>query len=80
MKAEPIFQDLEAVKGRLVAGANGDTGRFLDQMEAWLAEHPPAGPVVDSPPERRRDSGRARLQTAATKGHAIAKGGPRRWR
>lgn len=51
MKAEPILQELEAVKERLSAEANGDTRRFLDQMDAWLVEHPHAGPVVNSPEE-----------------------------
>jgi hypothetical protein len=51
MKAEPILQELEAVKERLSAEANGDTRRFLDQMEAWLVAHPHAGPVVNSPEE-----------------------------
>jgi hypothetical protein len=51
MKAEPILQELEAVKERLAAEVGGDTRRFLDQMEAWLVEHPHAGPVVKSPEE-----------------------------
>jgi hypothetical protein len=51
MKAEPILQELEAVKERLAAEANGDARRFLDQMEAWLTEHPHAGPVVNLPQE-----------------------------
>jgi hypothetical protein len=51
MKAEPILLELEAVKERLSAEAHGDTRRFLDQMDAWLAEHPHAGPVVNSPEE-----------------------------
>ena len=51
MKAEAILQELEAVKERLAAEANGDPRRFLDQMEAWLAEHPHAGPVANSPEE-----------------------------
>jgi len=51
MKAEPILQELEAVKERLAAEAHGDTRHFLDQMEAWLEDHPHAGPVVNSPEE-----------------------------
>ena len=42
MKAEPILQELEAVKERLAAQADGDTQRFLEQMDTWLAEHPHA--------------------------------------
>src|ERR1035438_2144345 len=48
MKAEPILQELEAAKERLAAQADGDTQRFLEQMDIWLAEHPHAGPVVNS--------------------------------
>ena len=57
MKADPILQELEAVKAQLAVEANGDTRRFLDQMDSWLAEHPHAGPVVNSPEELQ-----ARLQ------------------
>lgn len=48
MKAEPILQELETVKERLAAQADGDTQRFLEQIDAWLVEHPHAGPVVNS--------------------------------
>jgi hypothetical protein len=58
MQAEPILLELEAVKERLAAEASGDTQRFLDQMEAWVVEHPHAGPVVNSPEELQ-----ARLRT-----------------
>jgi hypothetical protein len=49
MKAEPILQELEAAKERLATQAGENTRRFLDQMEAWLDEHPHAGPVLHSP-------------------------------
>ena len=58
MKAEPILQEIEAVKERLAAQADGDTQRFLEQMDTWLAEHPHAGPVVNSLEELQ-----ARIQT-----------------
>ena len=51
MKTEPILRELEVVKDRLALEAQGDTRRFLDQMEAWLETHPHAGPVVNSPEE-----------------------------
>jgi hypothetical protein len=51
MKAETILLELEAVKERLAAEAGGEARRFLDQMEAWMVEHPHAGPVVNSPEE-----------------------------
>ena len=49
MKAEPILQDLEAVKERLAAQSGGDTRRFLDQMEAWLDAHPHPGSMLNTP-------------------------------
>jgi len=51
MKAEPILQELESIKERLAIQANGETQRFLEQMETWLEQHPHAGPVVTSPDE-----------------------------
>ena len=51
MKIEPLLQELETVKARLAAESQGDTRRFLDQVDAWLVEHPHAGPVVNSPEE-----------------------------
>lgn len=51
MKTDSILLELEAVKENFVAQANGDTQRFLDQMEAWMEAHPHAGPVVNSPEE-----------------------------
>jgi hypothetical protein len=51
MKAEPILLELEAVKENFAAQANGDTRRFLDQLDAWAVAHPHAGPVVNSPEE-----------------------------
>ena len=51
MKTEPILQELEAAKDRLASEAQGDIRLFLDQMDEWLAQHPHAGPVVNSPEE-----------------------------
>src|SRR5665213_3889506 len=51
MKTDSILLELEAVKENFATQAKGDTRRFLDQMEAWLVEHPHAGPVVNSPEE-----------------------------
>ena len=62
MKTEPILQELEAVKAQLAAVAHGDSRRFLDQMDAWLAGHPHAGPVVNSPEELQA---RLRVREAA---------------
>jgi hypothetical protein len=73
MKAEPILQELEAVKERLAAKAGGDTRRFLDQMEAWQVEHPHAGPVVNSPEELQ-----SRLRTREASEPPPPKGKPYR--
>jgi hypothetical protein len=37
----------------MAAQADGNTQRFLEQMDAWLAEHPHTGPVVNSMGELR---------------------------
>ncbi|HZL77899.1 MAG TPA: hypothetical protein VFC17_03530 [Candidatus Limnocylindrales bacterium] len=73
MKAEPILLELEAVKERLAAEANGDTRLFLDQMDAWLVEHPHAGPVVNSPEELQ-----ARLRARETAELPPSRGKPYR--
>lgn len=73
MKAEPILLELEAVKEQLAADANGDTRRFLAQMDAWLVEHPHAGPVVNSPEELQ-----ARLQAREAAEPPPPKGKPYR--
>ena len=39
VRAEPMLQELEVVKEQLAAKTNGDTRRFLDQMDSRLAEH-----------------------------------------
>jgi hypothetical protein len=51
MKTDSILLELEARKENFAAQGNGNTRRFLDQMEAWLVVHPHAGPVVKSPEE-----------------------------
>jgi hypothetical protein len=61
MKTDSILLELEAVKENFAVQANGDTRRFLDQMEAWAVAHPHAGPVVNSPEELQ-----ARLRARAT--------------
>ena len=71
MKAEPILQELEAVKERLAAQEDGNTQRFLAQMDAWLAEHPQPGPVVNSPEELR-----ARIQARESSEPAPLPGEP----
>lgn len=73
MKAEPILQEIEAVKDRLAAEAGGDTRRFLDQMDAWLEKHPHVGPVVNSPEELQ-----ARLRAREAAESPLPKGKPYR--
>ncbi len=58
MKTEPMLQDLETVKERLAREANGDTRLFLEHLDAWLEQHPHAGPMMHSPVELQ-----ARLRT-----------------
>ena len=46
MKLTAIIQEVEAAKDRLAEQAGSDLRRFLDQIHAWEAEHPHAGPVL----------------------------------
>jgi len=61
MKTETILRDLETVKERLAAEAGDDSRRFLDQMDAWLEQHPHAGAMINSPEELQ-----ARLRSRGT--------------
>ena len=61
MKTETILRDLEIVKERLAAEAGGDSRLFLDQMDAWLEQHPHAGAMINSPEELQ-----ARLRSRGT--------------
>ena len=65
MKAEPILQELEATKERLATEAGGDSQRFLEEMEGWLAKHPHKAPMVNSP-EELQERLRAREATEST--------------
>ena len=50
MKADPILQEVWDIKDRLAAEAGYDVDRFVDQLNEWIAKHPPRRP---SGPQRR---------------------------
>ncbi len=61
MKAEPLLEEIEKIKDRFDEQAGGNLSQFFNQMNAWLKDHPHAGPVVHSPEElktrvRQRES------------------------
>jgi hypothetical protein len=51
MKVDPILEELWKIKDDLAREAGYNTGRFLENLRKWDAEHPHAGPVVNSPEE-----------------------------
>ena len=54
MKPDTILDELWKVKDALAAEAGYDTGRFLDNLRRWEAEHPHAGGEIHSPGELRQ--------------------------
>ena len=54
MKTNPILEEVWRIKDQLAAEAGYDVDRFVDQLRAWTAAHPPAGPVVRTSEELRR--------------------------
>jgi hypothetical protein len=53
MKANPILEEIWRIKDQLAADAGYDMDRFVEQLRAWSAAHPPTGPVVRNAEELR---------------------------
>jgi uncharacterized protein YhfF len=51
MKTNPILEEVWQIKDQLAAEAGYDIDRFVEQLRAWSAAHPPTGPVVHSADE-----------------------------
>ena len=54
MKPNPILEEVWRIKDQLAAEAGYDMDRFVEQLRAWSAAHPPSGPVVRNAEELRR--------------------------
>jgi hypothetical protein len=54
MKSNPILEEVWQIKDQLAAEAGYDMNRFVEQLRAWSAAHPPSGPVVRNAEELRR--------------------------
>jgi hypothetical protein len=54
MKTNPILEEVWQIKDQLAAEAGYDMDRFVEQLRAWSATHPPSGPVVRNAEELRR--------------------------
>ena len=54
MKTNPILEEVWRIKDQLAAEAGYDMDRFVEQLRAWSAAHPPSGPVVRNAEELRR--------------------------
>ncbi len=54
MTTNPILEETWRVKEQLAAEADYDMDRFVEQLRAWSAAHPPSGPVVRNAEELRR--------------------------
>ena len=54
MKTNPILEEAWRTKDQLAAQAGYDVDRFVEQLRAWSAANPPAGPIVRNAGELRR--------------------------
>jgi hypothetical protein len=54
MKTNPILEEVWRIKDQLAAEAGYDIDRFVEQLRAWSAAHPPSGPVVRNAEELRQ--------------------------
>lgn len=49
----PLLEEIWEIKDRLAAEAGGDIHVFCEQLHAWSAAHPHAGPVANNAAELR---------------------------
>lgn len=54
MKSNPILEEVWRIKDQLAADAGYDVDRFFDNLQKWIAENPPASPVVRNAEELRQ--------------------------
>ncbi len=54
MKTNPILEEVWRIKDQLAAEAGYDIDRFVEQLRAWSAAHPPSGRVVRNAEELRQ--------------------------
>jgi hypothetical protein len=78
MISNPILQEIWDIKGRLAAEAGCDVDRFVDQLKAWTAQHPPTGPVVRNAEELRQLLAAKERQRAGQPTAALNEGPPKR--
>jgi len=68
MKSNPILEEVWRIKDQLAAEAGYDADRFFDNLQKWMAEHPPTSPVVRNAEELRQliaEKERQRAQSSA---------------
>jgi len=54
VKSNPILEEVWRIKDELARQAGYDVDRFFENLRAWSAAHPPAGPIVRNAEELRR--------------------------
>ena len=68
MKSNPILEEVWWIKDQLAAEAGYDADRFFDNLQQWMAENPPSGPVARNAEELRQfiaDKARQQANEAA---------------
>ncbi len=71
MKSNPILEEVWQIKDELAAEAGYDVDRFFDNLKKWMAEHPPAGPVIHNAEDLRQLVAERERQRAAQPAAAL---------
>ena len=80
MKTNPILEEVWRIKDQLAAEAGYDMDRFVEQLRAWSAVHPPSGPVVRNAEELRQLMAEEERQRAGESALALNEKPPRKKR
>jgi hypothetical protein len=78
MKTNPILEEVWRIKDQLAAEAGYDMDRFVEQLRAWSAAHPPSGPVVRNAEELHRLMAEEERQRAEESAMALNDKPPRK--
>jgi hypothetical protein len=76
--ANPILEEVWRIKDQLAAEASYDMDRFIEQLRAWSAAHPPSGPVVHNAEELRQLVAEKERQRAVESAMALNEKPPRK--
>lgn len=77
MKSNPILEEVWRIKDQLAAEAGYDPDRFFDNLQGWMAEHPPTSPVVHNAVELNQLFAESQRQREAETSLALREAPPK---